>query len=292
MALFRPLTIVFALGALLLAGCQSVPNPLPSSSATMHEVRGRVVERRAEGPSLVVEHEAIPDYMPAMTMAFAVKDPRVLDGLEPGDPIAFQYHLRDDDAWMSTVRRLPGDALPTHPAAHNAPERITPTANSIYQLDAAWTTQDAQSVRLSTFHGNPVLLAMIFTHCSYACPMIVRDMKAITDELPDELRSDVQRILVSIDPARDTPEALSRFAKAHGLDSDTWTLLRGDAEDVRTLAALLGVRYKPDADGQFSHTNLITALNREGEIIHQQRGLGDSPTTSADALRNAMIAVP
>jgi protein SCO1/2 len=54
---------------------------------------------------------------------------------------------------------------------------------------------------------------------------------------------------------------------------ENWTLLRGGSDDVLELAALLGVRYKQDAKGQFSHSNIITVLNADGEIVHQQIGL-------------------
>ena len=36
---------------------------------------------------------------------------------------------------------------------------------------------------------------------------------------------------------------------------------------------LLGVKYKQDANGNFSHSNLITVLNAGGEIVHQRTGL-------------------
>jgi protein SCO1/2 len=42
---------------------------------------------------------------------------------------------------------------------------------------------------------------------------------------------------------------------------------------VQDLAMLLGVKYKQDAGGQFSHSNLITVLNTEGEIKFQRSGL-------------------
>jgi protein SCO1 len=51
-------------------------------------------------------------------------------------------------------------------------------------------------------------------------------------------------------------------------------LLHGESDDVLELAALLGVKYKEEATGQFAHSNLITVLNADGEIVHQLVGLG------------------
>jgi protein SCO1/2 len=50
-------------------------------------------------------------------------------------------------------------------------------------------------------------------------------------------------------------------------------LLRGDDGAVRELAALLGVKFKEEAAGQFAHSNIISILNAEGEVVHQRAGL-------------------
>ena len=67
-----------------------------------------------------------------------------------------------------------------------------------------------------------------------------------------------------------------------------WTLLRGGADDVRELAALLGINYQRDARGQFSHSNVITILNAEGEVAFQQPGLNKDSKETIAALEKAM----
>jgi len=47
----------------------------------------------------------------------------------------------------------------------------------------------------------------------------------------------------------------------------------GSADGVLDLAAVLGVKFKQDAQGQYSHSNLITLLNADGEIVQQFAGL-------------------
>ena len=54
-----------------------------------------------------------------------------------------------------------------------------------------------------------------------------------------------------------------------------------------TLAALLGVRYRPDVDGTIAHSNIITLLDAGGEIAVQQEGLGTDPAPAVAALRQA-----
>ncbi|HEX8311086.1 MAG TPA: hypothetical protein VF614_07205, partial [Chthoniobacteraceae bacterium] len=66
-----------------------------------------------------------------------------------------------------------------------------------------------------------------------------------------------------------------------------WTLLRGGPDDVRELAALLGVNYAEDSRGQFSHTNVITLLNADGEIAFRHVGLKQDPASLVEAIETA-----
>jgi protein SCO1 len=240
---------------------------------TTYDVRGRIVEIRNDGTRLLVDHEEIPGYMAAMTMPFDVRDVNEVEGLAAGDAVTFVYHVTPDGMWITDVAVVNSDAVSTSPSADAEPEYDDPAEGSVYWLDDAWTTQRNASVRLADFEGKPVVMAMVFTHCGYACPMIVRDMKRIGARLPADQNEDVQYVLVSLDPDRDTPEQMQRFASAHRLDPDQWTMLRGTKSQVRMLAAALGIRYRQESDGQFAHSNLVTILDASGEIALQQRGL-------------------
>jgi protein SCO1/2 len=131
-----------------------------------------------------------------------------------------------------------------------------------------------------------VIAAMFFASCTYACPLLVADIRRIEAALPAETRAKTRIVLVSFDSTRDTPAALHAYRERLGLD-DHWTLLHGSPADIQELAMVLGVKYKQDADGQFSHSNLISILNVAGEIAHQRNGLqGDI----ADAARAVLVA--
>jgi protein SCO1/2 len=147
------------------------------------------------------------------------------------------------------------------------------TDKSLYQTESKWTTDSRKQIRLGGLAGRPQVVVMFFASCRYACPLIVNDMRRIETALPPEQRNRVGFTLVSFDSRRDTPAALAEYRRLRDLPADRWTLLHGETDDVMELAALLGVRYKEDAQGQFMHSNVITILNAEGEIVHQQIGL-------------------
>lgn len=154
------------------------------------------------------------------------------------------------------------------------------TDRSLYQLDSKWTSDVGREVKLGVLRGRVQVLAMFFAQCEYACPILVHDMQRLEQSLPAAIRGRVEFLLVSFDTERDTLQALRAYREKMRLAAERWTLLRGSADDVRELAALLGVNFQKDARGQFAHSNVITVLNAEGEIIHQQTGLrGDTAGT-------------
>ena len=145
---------------------------------------------------------------------------------------------------------------------------------SLYQTEATWTTDAGRQIKLADLKGRPQMVVMFFASCQYACPILVHDLQRIEAALSPAERARVGFMLVTIDPRRDTPEALATYRATRGLPSETWTLLHGQPDDILELAVLLGVKYKQEANGQFAHSNIITVLNGEGEIVEQLIGLG------------------
>ena len=159
------------------------------------------------------------------------------------------------------------------PCCREVPASAPLTDKSLYQLESKWTSDVGKEIQLGVLRGRPQIVAMFFTTCEYACPIIVDNMKSIEQALPEALRDKVDFLLVSFDVERDTVEALKAYREKTKLATARWTLLRGKEDDVRELAALLGINYQRDAKGQFSHSNVISVLNAEGELAFQQAGL-------------------
>ena len=173
------------------------------------------------------------------------------------------------------VKPAPKSEVP--PCCRGPLELGKPTDKSLYLLDSMWTSDVGRKVTLSILRGRPQVVTMFFSNCEYACPILVNDMRKLEAALPKDVLAKVDLLLVSFDTKRDTPEALAAFRKKEKLPVASWTLLRGEADDVRELAALLGINYAQDARGQFAHSNVITLLNAEGEIAFQQNGLNQNP---------------
>ncbi|MCR4030316.1 MULTISPECIES: SCO family protein [Flavobacterium] len=155
---------------------------------------------------------------------------------------------------------------------------------SIYNLPSKWTTQDGKDIELKSLRGNVLVMVMIYTSCKSACPRLVADMRDIESKLEKQTKQHVKLILVSIDPNTDTPERLKSFAIENKMNQDPWIFLRSTEENTREFAAVLAVNYKKISPIDFSHSNIISVFNPEGELVFQQEGLGVNNEKTIEAI--------
>ena len=146
--------------------------------------------------------------------------------------------------------------------------------SSIFLLDSKWQNQDAEELQLKNLKGKNLVMVMIFTSCRTACPILVGDMKKIHAKIEKNKLKDTSLVLISIDPTNDTPEVLKKFAAERNMDSEPWIFLRSDEESTREFANVLAVKYKKISPIEFSHSNIISVFNRNGELVSQEEGSG------------------
>ena len=146
--------------------------------------------------------------------------------------------------------------------------------SSIFLLDSKWQNQDAEELHLKDLKGKNLVMVMIFTSCRTACPILVGDMKKIHAKIEKNKLKDTSLVLISIDPTNDTPEVLKKFAAERNMDSQPWIFLRSDEESTREFANVLAVKYKKISPIEFSHSNIISVFNRNGELVSQEEGSG------------------
>ena len=149
--------------------------------------------------------------------------------------------------------------------------------DSIYQLPLPLTDQHGRAFDWRTRRGQPQLVAMFYTSCQYICPLIVDSGKAIEKSLTPAQQQRLGILLISIDPKRDTTQALARVALQRKLDPQRWTLARPASADVRAVAGVLGVRYRALADGEFNHTSALVLLDADGRILARTEQVGTRP---------------
>jgi protein SCO1/2 len=145
---------------------------------------------------------------------------------------------------------------------------------SIYNLPSKWTNQNGQNLEMKDLKGKVLVMVMIYTSCKSACPRLVADMRNIEERLPENIKENVKLVLVSIDPKVDTPKRLKAFSIENKMEGEQWLFLRSTEENTREFAAVLAVNYKKISPLDFSHSNIISVFNTDGELTYQQEGLG------------------
>ena len=149
--------------------------------------------------------------------------------------------------------------------------------DSIYQLDLPLTDSAGRTADWEQLRGKPRLVSMFYTSCQYICPLIVESGKAVERQLSPAQRAKLGVALISMDPARDTPAALKKVVGDRKIDASRWLLASPRSNDVRQVAAVLGIRYRQLADGEFNHTSALVLVDAQGRILARTETLGSKP---------------
>src|SRR5699024_2325188 len=152
-----------------------------------------------------------------------------------------------------------------------------PTDASIYNVSSAWKTRYGNTIKLDSLRGKVQVVAMVYTYCEHACPRILADMERIEGALNQDALAKARFTIVSIDPARDSPQRRRHLTGDDQLSDNRWTLLTGDQGGILELAALLGFKYKRVSQTDFTHSKMITVLHKEREVTYQRNKLLDKP---------------
>ncbi len=151
--------------------------------------------------------------------------------------------------------------------------------------DFELTNQHGQVVREDDFAGRWMLIFFGYTNCPDVCPTTIAEMSAVLAGL-GENRDKVQPIMVTIDPARDTPEVLASYL---GFFSPGLVGLTGTAEQIEATSDSFNIFYartnEPDApDGySMSHSSSVYLFDPRGAYIRNYQ-YGTSAETILDDL--------
>ena len=124
-------------------------------------------------------------------------------------------------------------------------------------------------VRLSDFQGKIVLLYFGYTFCPDVCPTSLANIKLALADLTPEEAAQVQVIFVSVDPARDTPEALGQYVN---MFQDNFIGATGTRDEIDWMVNAFGAKYtieSPDVNGNYnvSHSAFTMVIDRNGFYV-------------------------
>jgi protein SCO1/2 len=243
-------------------------------------LKGQVIsvapQARPDGRrEVTVKHEDIPGFMPAMTMAYFVKDSTLLDGVAPGDLITARLVVVGNDPHLDRIQKtghadLPPDARPSRVMEVMNPGDDVP--------DDELRDQQGQARKLSDWRGRALAVTFVYTRCPLPdfCPLMDRHFAALQRAIQadPELRQRAHLVSVSFDPTHDTAEVIAAHAKARGADAETWSYLTGSPAAIDHFTSRFGVSTIAESDAAATIThNLRTAIvDRRGRLVKIHSG--------------------
>ncbi|MGV3518327.1 SCO family protein [Luteitalea sp.] len=251
-----------------------------STEAKHYPIAGVVRSADKSGRQITVAHEDIPGLMGPMTMPFTVKEAWAADVATPGDRLSGTLVVDGARSWIEGVSlskpAAGADATGSPSSATDA--GIGPAVGTPLPT-VALRDQAGRAVTMRDFAGRDVILTFIYTRCPLPdyCPLMMSRLNEAAARLRKAgRRDDVQMVAISIDPARDTPEVLAAYGRAHitGEEGDPfhrWSLLTGTPEDIRTWATFFALNFEPDGT-DIAHGLRTAVADRDGKVTGVLRG--------------------
>lgn len=141
---------------------------------------------------------------------------------------------------------------------------LAQAATSIYANTYKWIDDKALPVQLSHWQGKPIILSMEYSNCRFICSITLQRLKDVQAAL-DRRGQKMDIVVVSIDPANDSPQAWTKYRESRKLDRDNWHFLTGNEADTRQFARQVGVNYWYYHE-HLVHDLKIMRISASGEI--------------------------
>jgi protein SCO1 len=260
---------VVCAAALLLAGCRR-------DETHTYTVTGFVQSVAPGQKQVVVSHDEIAGFMPAMTMSFDVASEKLLDGVGPGARIEFKLFRSASELRIDALEIL-------QPAPQVTAPGTLPLDEAAAAPDFALTDQDGRPAKLSDWRGRAVFLDFVFTRCPGPCPIQTARLVDVQRKLPPALAARTHFASVTLDPAYDSPERLRAYADQHGAKLDGWSFLTGDSSAVQQVLDAYRIGTVRQPDGSLDHVVATFLIGPDGHIAKRYLGLeGPSSAILAD----------
>ncbi|NYF80444.1 protein SCO1/2 [Granulicella arctica] len=273
----RRIPFVLLLVLFTLPGCHRSAPVGGSSTANSQKsfpVRGKIL---ATDPThVLLDHEAVPGFMDAMTMSYKLKDPSVVNELHPGDRITATILVDQDAAGFRNPQLdhivIIGQAKPDYlpRVQYHVPQAGDDVPN--FEL----LNQSDRLIHLSQFKGRVLLATFIYTRCQLAdfCPRMSTNFAEIDKALAADpaLYAKTHLLSISFDPAYDTPTVLKKYGEAYTgrFAKETfshWDFAAPPAEKLPAMTQFFDVGVTPGDSKSLTHSLSTVLIGKDGKVV-------------------------
>jgi len=269
--------LFIALAALISISCQNSAPTAGSDPAKQKrfDLRGKVISVDKIAKTAKIEHEAIPDYMPAMTMDFPIHENWVWEDLLPGVEIRAEL-VEDKGAkhpyWLEKIAIVANSAPNLPPVEEKQPEQVGKSVPAL-----SLTNQDGKKFTFADYKGKALAITFIYRECPLptACIQMSKHFSDMANQIASDpdAKENIRLLSISFDPTRDTPEKLKQYGLGYlGKDATdnltVWNLAVGTDKEVRAVADFFGLSYETDAADktQINHSLVTAVIAPDGKV--------------------------
>ena len=144
---------------------------------------------------------------------------------------------------------------------------VTSSGQPLVGGDFQLVNQDGQTVDQTLLNGKWSLVFFGFTYCPEFCPTTLAEMAVVQQRLGEKAK-DLQIVFVSVDPQRDTPQALKDYLSSDGFPKETIGLT-GTPEQVATAAKAYRAFYQKVGEGEgytMNHSLTVYLMGPDGKF--------------------------
>ena len=241
-----------------------------AASPRVFAASGIIKEIQPAAKNIVIQHEAISNYMAAMTMPFKVKTPTELAGFTRGDKILFQLHVTETESWVDQFVKIGTVPLAENKtAAGSRTGKISTTHLENPLLDYKFTNELGHAVSLNDFHGQALAITFFYTRCPLPdfCPRLSKNFQEASQKLESmtNVPSNWHFLSISFDTEFDSPEMLKAYGESYQYDPAHWSFLTGPPDKIAELAHASGVTYESD-DNTINHNFRTLVIDAAGHL--------------------------
>ncbi len=262
---------------LLLPGCNTVKPAASSTSALPVQsfpVRGKII---ATDPThVVLDHEAVPGYMEAMTMSYKLKDPSIVKELHPGDRITAKILVQKDAAgFRSPLLDQIVVIAQAKPDYKPAVQYHVPQVGDVVP-DFKLLNQSGKTIQLEQFKGRVLLATFIYTRCQMGdfCPRMSTNFAEIDKALAADpaLYAKTHLLSISFDPTYDKPAVLKKYGSAYTgkFASETfghWDFAAPPVAELPAITEYFDVGLAPGDPQTMTHSLSTVVIGKDGKVV-------------------------
>ena len=250
-------------------GCRRSATPSDSAEKSWH-IRGVVLSTDPAKDTVTLDTDAIPGYMDAMIMSYALKNPGVVSELHPGDTITADLFASDSASAIDNIV-IVGQSR----ADYKPPVQYKPLNPGDPVPDFSLLNQSGKTIHIAQFRGKVLLVTFIYTRCPLAdyCPRMSRNFASLDHLLASDfdLYSKTHLLSISFDPAYDTPAVLRSYGSAYtGRYTEEnfthWDFAAPPEKDLPDVLHFFLVGATPEKNHTITHSLSTLVIDQQGKV--------------------------